>query len=152
MNEMTISNGNNGLMETSAANNYCSFNPTTQAEKVKLFNAVMNPDERIKDHVNETILIKDFIVELVTLDKKDDKGNPVVDDETGEVIQQEAPRIVILDDKGKSYTATSMGMFSALKRIVSIFGEPNTWEAPIKVKIKMISRGTRNMLNLEMVK
>ena len=138
-------------MEVSASEQYCSFAPSTQEEKIRLFNAVMNPDERIKDHVNETITIKDFIVEIVTLDKKDESGKTMVDDETGEVIQQAAPRIIILDDKGKSYTATSIGMFSALKRIVGIFGEPNTWKKPVKVKIKMISRGTRNMLNLEMV-
>lgn len=151
MNELTVNN-NAGLMEVSASEQYCSFAPSTQEEKIRLFNAVMNPDERIKDHVNETITIKDFIVEIVTLDKKDESGKTMVDDETGEVIQQAAPRIIILDDKGKSYTATSIGMFSALKRIVGIFGEPSTWEKPVKVKIKMLSRGTRNMLNLEMVK
>ena len=146
----TVSTGN--LMETDAQNRYVSFTPTTKEDKIKLFNATANPDERLKDHINETITIKDFVVEMVELAKRNEKDEIVVDDDTGEVITNIAPRIIIIDKDGKTYAATSVGVFNALKRIVMSFGEPSTWDAPVKVKIKMVSRGTRNMMNFEMVK
>jgi hypothetical protein len=32
-----------------------------------------------------------------------------------------------------------------------LFGEPQTWEGPLSVKVKNISKGTRSMLSLEVV-
>ena len=110
----------------------------TPEEKATLFNAMNNPDERIADHINETIAVKDLYCEVVQC----------VNQETGEV--STCPRIVLIDDKGKSYASVSLGIYSAMKKLMSIYGQP-TWDKPIKVKVMQISKGTRKMLSLKLV-
>jgi len=150
-NNAIATTNNTGMMAMTNDNSFCSFVPKTAAEKAKLFNAIQNPDEKLKDHVNEVINVKDVIVEMVTLEKKNQDGTPVVDDD-GEIMTTEAPRIILIDDTGKSFTCTSVGVFSALKRIFNIFGFPNEWEKPLKMRPKLINKKDRSMLNLEIAK
>ena len=84
------------------------------------------------------IAIEDVLVEIVELEN----------DETGEL--QKAPRIVLIDDNGKSYQCVSVGIMSGLKRIFKLFGPP-TWEEPVKMKIKQITKGKKQMLSLEAI-
>lgn len=128
------------LMDNAMGLSYFSMKVETQAEKIALFNAINSPDDRLADHINETILLRDMIIEMVDL----------VSEKTGEV--ESCPRIIIIDDKNKSYAAVSVGVFSALKKIVAIFGEPKTWEKPIKIKVKQVTKGERKMLTLEIAK
>lgn len=123
---------------TTATSSYCSMVADTPEEKATLFNAMNNPDERIADHINETIAVKDLYCEVVQC----------VNQETGEV--STCPRIVLIDDKGKSYASVSLGIYSAMKKLMSIYGQP-TWDKPIKVKVMQISKGTRKMLSLKLV-
>lgn len=123
---------------TTATSSYCSMVADTPEEKVTLFNAMNNPDDRIADHINETIAVKDLFCEVVQC----------VNQETGEV--SVCPRIVLIDDKGKSYASVSLGIYSAMKKLMSIYGQP-TWDKPIKVKVMQISKGTRKMLSLKLV-
>ena len=123
---------------TTATSSYCSMVADTPEEKATLFNAMNNPDERIADHINETIAVKDLYCEVVQC----------VNQETGEV--STCPRIVLIDDKGKSYASVSLGIYSAMKKLISIYGQP-TWDKPIKVKVMQISKGTRKMLSLKLV-
>ena len=123
---------------TTATSSYCSMVADTPEEKATLFNAMNNPDERIADHINETIAVKDLYCEVVQC----------VNQETGEV--STCPRIVVIDDKGKSYASVSLGIYSAMKKLMSIYGQP-TWDKPIKVKVMQISKGTRKMLSLKLV-
>lgn len=123
---------------TMATSSYCSMVADTPEEKATLFNAMNNPDERIADHINETIAVKDLYCEVVQC----------VNQETGEV--STCPRIVLIDDKGKSYASVSLGIYSAMKKLMAIYGQP-TWDKPIKVKVMQISKGTRKMLSLKLV-
>lgn len=123
---------------TTATSSYCSMVADTPEEKATLFNAMNNPDERIADHINETIAVKDLYCEVVQC----------VNQETGEA--STCPRIVLIDDKGKSYASVSLGIYSAMKKLMSIYGQP-TWDKPIKVKVMQISKGTRKMLSLKLV-
>lgn len=123
---------------TTATSSYCSMVADTPEEKATLFNAMNNPDERIADHINETIAVKDLYCEVVQC----------VNQETGEV--STCPRIVLIDDKGKSYASVSLGIYSAMKKLMAIYGQP-TWDKPIKVKVMQISKGTRKMLSLKLV-
>lgn len=123
---------------TTATSSYCSMVADTPEEKATLFNAMNNPDERIADHINETIAVKDLYCEVVQC----------VNQETGEV--STCPRIVLIDDKGKSYASVSLGIYSAMKKLMTIYGQP-TWDKPIKVKVMQISKGTRKMLSLKLV-
>ena len=95
-----------------------------------------NPDERLSDHINQVLLIKDVYMEKVDM----------VNEETGEI--SECPRIVLVDADGVSYQAVSFGVFNALKRIFQVFGKP-TWEEPIKMKVIQINRKEKKMLSLD---
>ena len=70
----------------------------------------------------------------------------VENEETGEV--EEAPRVVLIDDKGAAYQAVSAGMFSAVKKAIQIFGQP-TWDEPLPMLIKQISVKRGSMLTAE---
>lgn len=126
---------------TSRTTSYCSMKATTAAEKADLYNAMNAPAKRLKECINETIEIKDVFVEVVHCTNA----------ETGERVP--VPRTVLIDSKGAGYQAVSSGIFNALKKLFAIFGEPHTWTAPIKVKIKQISKSaTNNILTFEIVK
>lgn len=130
------------ITATNAA--YCSMIPETQEDKINLFNATNNPAHRIADHINEVIEVKDVFLETVTVAKKDE--------ETGEEIQQMLPRTVLINNKGEGYTCTSFGIYSALKKLFSLIGEPSTWAAPVKIRIKQVSKNDRKSLTFELVK
>jgi hypothetical protein len=118
---------------------FCSMVAKTDKEKATLFNAMNSPEKRIGDCINEIINAKDIFCETVTCINRD----------TGECT--ECPRIVIIDDKGVGYQAVSMGVFSAMKKILGVFGTP-TWETPIKLKVKQISKAAdRKILTFEVV-
>lgn len=123
---------------TTAQMQFCSMKAESAEEKIKLYNAMNNPEKRLGDCINMTIAAKDIYVEIVNC----------TNEETGEVTP--APRIVILDDKGVSYQCVSIGIYSAIKKIIQIFGAP-TWTKPVKMEVKQITKGTRKMLTLNVV-
>lgn len=137
-NEIIMSTKEQMIAEINSENIfYTSLKSETAEEKKKLFNAQNKADERLADHINKTLAIKDVFVEIVDC----------VNEDTGEVSQ--APRIVLIDDKGVSYACVSVGIFSALKKIFGIFGEPTTWEKPLKINVKQITKGKKQMLTFE---
>jgi hypothetical protein len=118
---------------------YCSLHAETEQDKMVLFNAMNNPEFRLGDHINETILVKDVFCEIVDC----------VNEETGEVNQ--APRIVLIDSEGNGYACVSLGIFSAIKKLMQVFGSP-TWETPLPLKVVQVTKGTRKMLTLQVAK
>ena len=121
---------------TSRTTQYCSMTATSEEQKALLFNATNNPEYRLGDCINQTISVKDVFVEAVQC----------VNRETGAV--DICPRIVLIDVDGKGYACVSIGIFSAIKKIFGIFGEPQNWEKPIALTVKQISKGDRKMLTL----
>lgn len=117
---------------------YCSFTPENDAGRAILFNAMNAPDVKISDHIGQEITIRDIIVEPVE----------IVDDMTGEI--RTSPRTILIDPDGNTYSATSYGIYNALRRLVAIFGAP-TWENGITVRVKQISRGANRIFTLEVV-
>ena len=124
---------------TSAQLSFSSLRAETDEEKANLFNAINNPEKRLADCINMTIKAKDLYIEVVNC----------TNEETGEVTA--CPRIVIIDDKGVAYQAVSLGIYSALKKVIQIFGAP-TWEKPIALAVKQVTKGTRKMLTLNIAK
>ena len=120
---------------TTARMQYCTMKAETPEAKAKLYNIMNNPDKRLGDCINMTINAQDLYVEIV------DCRN----EETGEV--SPAPRIVIIDDKGVGYQCVSVGIYSALKKVIQIFGAP-TWKTPVKLEVKQITKGAKKMLTL----
>lgn len=123
---------------TSAQTQFCSMKAETKDEKAALYNAMNNPDKRIGDCINMTIAARDLYIEVVNC----------TNEETGEVTA--CPRIVIIDDQGVSYQAVSIGIYSALKKVIQVFGAP-TWDEPVKLEVKQITKGSRKMLTLNVV-
>lgn len=112
---------------------YCSFNATTPEERAQLFEIMNNPAERLADNINKTIYVKDVYCEIVDC----------VNEETGEVTK--APRVVLIDKDNVGYQAVSTGIFSAVKKLFMIYGQP-TWEKPIPIEIKQIKKGKKSLL------
>lgn len=116
---------------------YCSLKGETDEEKAIMFNLVNNPEKRVADMINMTINVKDLFVETVTC----------VNEKTGE--QNQAPRIVMIDDKGVGYQAVSLGVFGALKKIFALYGSPDTWKKPLPIAVKQKKKGEKNILTFE---
>ena len=123
---------------TSAQTQFCSMTANTHEEKAAMYNAMNNPDKRLADCINMQIKAKDLYIEVVNC----------TNEETGEV--NACPRIVIIDDKGVSYQAVSIGIYSALKKVIQVFGAP-TWVNPVTLEVKQITKGSRKMLTLNVV-
>ena len=122
---------------TNAQTAYCSLQATDARSKATLYNATNSTQERIGDHINEVITVAHLYVEAVQCTNR----------ETGEV--KWCPRVVLITDKGVGYQAVSQGVYSSVKKLIQIYGEPASWEAPIKLKVKQLTRGEYKILTLE---
>ena len=127
MDSVTVSS----LADPGASQMYCSIRDDgTMQSKARIFNSINSPDKRISDCIGETISLANIVAHPIQL----------VDENSGELI--ETMRMVLVDDQGTSYEAVSTGIVNAVSRILQIFGQPDTWTAPIKVK--PVQEGTRN--------
>jgi hypothetical protein len=115
---------------------FCSVQGGDRKSKAKVYNAMNNPTHRVGDCINKTINVKDVLAEMIEMENE----------ETGELI--EVPRVVLIDDKGESYQAVSMGIFNAVKKAIAVFGAP-TWDEPLSVTVKQISLGKNQMLTFD---
>lgn len=104
-------------------NVYCSKVAETEKEKKELFNALESCDALLNDCVGQEINIKDIYVE----------EKQVMDDETGEI--KTKYRTILFDENGQTYATGSYGIYNILKKIVQIYGLPESWENPLKVKV-----------------
>lgn len=102
---------------------YTSFKGESFESKVATLEATTNA-EKINEHLGETIVLKNVVVQAIT----------VVDEETGE--ENDAARVILIDQDGNSYAAVSGGILKALTNIFAIVGEPHTWpEGGIAIKV-----------------
>ncbi len=115
-NEMTLFNESVGKV-------YCSKVAVTTEEKKELFNALESCDALLNDCVGQEIDLKDVYVE----------EKQVVDEETGEV--KTKFRSILFDASGQTYATGSYGIYNILRKIFAIYGLPETWEEPVKVKV-----------------
>lgn len=115
----------------------CSVKAEDAASKAIVFNAATNPDYKLKSCINKKIRLKDLYAETIEL----------MNDETGEIVN--VPRIVLIDEDGASYECVSVGMFSAIRKLVAVYGEP-TWYPPLEVTVKEKPVGKGSMLTLQM--
>lgn len=126
-----------GMAEASTVS-YYSGKTETADEKKALFNATANAEHKLKDEINKPIKLKNVYVEAIE----------VTNETTGEV--SKCPRIILFDDKGKTYSCVSIGIYNTLRRLFATFGTPDTWDKPLTVVPKLISKGAdKNILTLE---
>lgn len=102
---------------------YCSKVIETEEEKKEMFNALESCDILLNDCVNNEIDLKDIYIE----------ERQVVDKETGEL--KTKFRTILFDVNGQTYATGSYGIYNILSKIVKIYGLPDTWEKPLKVKV-----------------
>lgn len=132
-----MDDNNNFVVDlTTRTTQYCSMVADTPEEKAALFNAMNNPANRLGDCINQTIKVKDVFVEVVNC----------TNEQTGEV--KACPRIVLIDDKNNGFQCVSIGVFSALKKLFGVYGEPQDWKKPIPIMVKQVTKGERKMLTL----
>ena len=101
---------------------FSTVNASTMEGKTAVYKA-LNDATPLRDVVGETLSIKDIIVQRVEV--QTDEGDVV-----------EHPRTSLITSDGAAYSATSNGVFSAVKNILGIFGHPSTWGAPLKVVVE----------------
>lgn len=104
-------------------NVYCSKAVESEEDKKELFNALETCDALLNDCVGTEIEIKDIYVE----------EREVVDEKTGKL--KKKYRTILFDASGQTYATGSYGIYNIIKKIVTIYGLPETWANPLKVKV-----------------
>lgn len=121
----------NELMNTytAEAKMFCTMKEGTLEERAKVYNAINNPDEKLRDHINETIYVNDVYCEEVTFD----------DGTIGH-------RIVVIDKDGVSYSTMSTGVYNSMRNMMKIMGMP-PWEG-MPIKVKQVNLKEKQVLTL----
>lgn len=125
---------NTVLTDLNNTESYCSIKGDSREALVAMYNAINSPDHKLSDFVGKKLNIKDISIERVEN----------MNDETGDMVAN--ARVVLIDDNGESYTCVSSGIYSAIKKLVAVFGEP-TWEPALPVEIQNLStkKGRKTM-------
>lgn len=84
------------------------------------YNVISGESEDLKKQLNKILTMKHVYVEAVQVDKEDEKGNPIVNEETGEVEQIVIPRIIIMTTDGKTYASGGYGIYNSLQRLLQM--------------------------------
>lgn len=121
---------------------YCSLSMNTDEEKKKIFNATNRADASLRECINMPIEMTGLYIEPVEFESKDDDGR-VIEGKT-----QLSPRMIIFDKAGKSYGCCSMGAYNSIKRIVSMYGLPDTWNKPITIVPGLVTSGKNQVLTI----
>ena len=119
---------------------YASFEPTTKEDKIKLYNAFNSPTEKIGNLINQKIDVVDVVLAHVEL----------VNDKTGEL--EDSVRTILIDKDGKSYDATSSGIYNSVLTILSVFGSLHfEQDEPLTVVVKQIKTKRGSTLTLAVI-
>ena len=133
-----ITNAASGAMITSLR-----ANPDDRAASVRVFNAMNNPNERVSNHINETIEVQDYLIEMTQIEDTDSYGN-------GLGSYSVVPRVVLVAPDGTSYQAVSYGIANAVRNVVIVCGDA-PWNPAVQLKIKQVPTKRGSMLTVDMV-
>lgn len=123
----------------SGARGYCSMTAADDKAKVTLYNACSNP-ARLSDMVNKRIKMLHVYAEIIQ----------IVNENSGEIVS--CPRVIIIDESGKGYQAVSVGIYNAVKRIIAMFGTPDTWDRAHTVEVQNVNlKDGQHTFNLAMI-
>lgn len=124
---ITDDNSNSLLVADSRRQTFSSWVPTTMEDRKAYYNAINMPGQKLSEAINMVVKVRHIYAE--TCEYKDRS--------TGEVIP--GVRIVLIDDEGKSYNTSSIGVYNCLSKIFQIFGTPDVWTEPLAVRVKQIA-------------
>lgn len=114
-----------------------------RAASVRIFNAMNNPNDRVSNHINETIEVQDYLIEMSEIEDTDAYGN-------GLGSYSVVPRVVLVAPDGTSYQAVSYGIANAVRNVVVVCGDA-PWVPPVQLKIKQVPTKRGSMLTVDMV-
>lgn len=117
-------NNEKSILTTGNKLTYCSFKPKTIEDRKKLFNSLENCDVILNDIVGTKIILKDVFIQSYSR----------TDKETNEKMS-DGHRIILFDDKGKTYVTASNYFFVSLAKLFNAIGTPDEWEAPLEIEI-----------------
>lgn len=142
-NEITVTQQKQAIVGDLTAQNafYYSGSNETTADKAALVNAIQNPDKQLRDCVNIPFELVNIYIAPVEMESQEVPGEMVT-----------CPRTILFAADGTTYSCVSTGVYNALKTIVQTFGEPSTWDEPLKVKPFLINKGDRSILSLKLEK
>lgn len=136
-NELTATNGNNFSANGANAVSHF-FDTTTMDGKMALYNAMQTSD-KVDEHLNEPLHVTNVLAQSIE----------VVNRETGEI--NASTRVVIHAEEG-DFAASSPTLAHAFGNLFAIFGTPDTWTAPIVLKVvERKSRRGYKFFDLELV-
>ena len=119
---------------------YCSMICKSNEERKNLFNALEKADVLLNDVVGSEFNLKDVYLHKYTK----------LNEESGEI--ENKCRVLLFDENGQTYATGSFGIFNIIGRIFEVFGTPNEWEEPLRVKvIKKEIGNNKKMLSLEIM-
>lgn len=139
-NELIVKNFNDyGVNKVGRANQQV-FTSITDAKQI--FNLENSCDFKLNDCKGELIRVKDVLVKIIEKPLEE----PIVNEETGDIIDMEYKKITILiDDKGKSYVTASKMFTNQLLRYIQMFGIESITKDGLEIKIT--ERAVRNSSN-----
>lgn len=144
MSESMMTSENHGAMLVADVMNtgvgYTDMNLSDRSASAAFYNATSNPVNKLKEHVNEVLSLVHVSVECVEVSKDDAPEGKTL-----------APRIVLITEDGQSYVCVSVGVYQSLKRMFTLFGTPDTWTEPVKIKPVLISTKKGQVLSLNVV-
>lgn len=120
---------------------YMSFNADSMDGKRLQYNAINNPDGRLADIINVPIKVKDVIVARAKMNANDE-------DDDGRT--RYGFRTIIITDDGKSYTATSTGIYNSICTLINVFGTLH-FEEGLPMIVKQVSVKKGNTLTLALM-
>lgn len=124
---------------SSGRSGYCSMVAADDRAKVTLYNSISSPG-KVSDMINKQIKLLHIYAEIIQ----------VTSEETGELVS--VPRVILIDEQGKGYQAVSIGIYNAVKRLIALFGTPDTWDRPHTVEVKNVQlAGGQHTMALHLV-
>lgn len=142
---LTVKENPGTIMESTILGGcYCSLPMETDEQKKVVFNAANRASKALRECVNMTIPMTGLYIEPVEFVAKDDDGNEIA----GQT--KLCPRMVIFAEDGTTYGACSMGAYNSIKRIVAMYGLPETWKKPINICPAIVANGKNQILTINL--
>lgn len=92
----------------------------------------------LRDHLNTTIPLVNFVAQAVTLN----------DEETGGT--RETIRVILVATDGSAFYGISGVLFNDVKNLIAIMGHPSSWPSPVPVYVaEERSSGARRFMTLK---
>lgn len=94
-----------------------------ESGEIAQYKALNNPDTKLSKMVDSTISLVGYVLQSIVL------PDPV----TGKPMDQ--PRIILIDESGKTYDCVSIGVYMELKKLAQSFSFPRTPGHGLNVKV-----------------